>query len=67
MVKLTAEFLEEDIEDALIDWLSREELINFIKRVDRRIADYDFTKELRDYFISEVEGEDAAYESEISS
>lgn len=42
----------------LINSLSHEELIEFVKELDREVSDYDFTKELRDYFLDEMEDEE---------
>lgn len=42
----------------LINSLSHEELIEFVKDLDREVSDYDFTKELRDYFLEEMEDEE---------
>lgn len=42
----------------LINSLSHEELIEFVKELDREVSDYDFTKDLRDYFLEEMEDEE---------
>ena len=36
--------------DSLLKHSSEEELINFIMYIDEHVADYDFTKKLRDKF-----------------
>ena len=41
------------IEDLII--LDNETLVEIIKSIDRQCACYDFTKELRDYFVKEME------------
>lgn len=38
--------------------LSREELADFIKAIDLEVAEYDFTEELKNYFVKEIEKED---------
>jgi hypothetical protein len=40
--------------------LSSDELLDFVKELDLRVADYDFTKSLRDYCVEAVKAEDAA-------
>lgn len=42
----------------LIGSLSHEELVEFVKDLNREVSDFDFTKELRDYFIDEMEDEE---------
>jgi len=42
----------------LITSLTHEDLIEFVKELDREVSDYDFTKELRDHFFKEMEEED---------
>lgn len=55
MIKLTVELPNLDIADSLIDWLSREELLSFVKDLDRLVCECEFTESLRDYFVKEVE------------
>ncbi|MFA5048295.1 MAG: hypothetical protein WC516_04725 [Patescibacteria group bacterium] len=42
----------------LLSSLSHEELVEFVKELNREASDYDFTKELRDYFFDEMEDEE---------
>ena len=57
MAKIKAIDTNEIISD-LIGSLSHEELVEFVKELNRELADYDFTKELRDYFLEEMEEEE---------
>jgi len=45
-------------ERTIVNNLNRGELIEFIKEIDRIVAEYDFTEELRDYFVAEMEEEE---------
>jgi hypothetical protein len=38
--------------------LDDKSIIDFIKSIDLMVADYDFTKTLRDYFVKEMKKED---------
>jgi hypothetical protein len=40
----------DDLVDALADEMTREELFEFIKRIDLAVADWDFTNDLISYF-----------------
>ncbi len=40
--------------------LDDESIVNLIKTIDLQVADYDFTKKLRDYFVKEIKKEDVA-------
>lgn len=42
--------------------LDDESIFNLIKTIDLQVADYDFTKNLRDYFVKEMKKEDGAKE-----
>lgn len=42
----------------LLGSLTQDELVEFVKELNREIDDYDFTRELKDYFILEMEDED---------
>ena len=42
----------------LTNSLTQGELIEIIKELNREVADIDFTKELRDYFINEMDEEE---------
>lgn len=44
----------------LVDHLSHDDLLAFVKQLDFRAADYDFTKALRDYCAGAIEEEDVA-------
>lgn len=62
MIKTLRIPIEVDVQD-LVEQLSRDldhaDLLELIKMIDKAQADYDFTEELRDYFVSEIEKEDA--------
>lgn len=45
--------------EQIADELDHEELFEFVKTLDLRAADYDFTVSLRDHFIAAVAAEDA--------
>lgn len=45
-------------ERTIVNNLSRDELIEFIKEIDLIVADYDFTNELKNYFVEEIKKED---------
>jgi hypothetical protein len=49
-----------DIVDEIVSRNRREDIVDLIRRIDLRVADYDFTKELRDYFIEQIKIEDEA-------
>jgi len=51
-------------ERTIVNNLSRDELIEFIKEIDRMIAEYDFTAELRDYFVAEMKEEERLEEEQ---
>jgi hypothetical protein len=55
---------EIDLDDLVeeIVTLDDESIFNLIKTIDLQVADYDFTKKLRDYFVKEIEKEDKAKE-----
>jgi regulator of sirC expression with transglutaminase-like and TPR domain len=40
----------DDLVDTLADEMTREELFEFIKRIDLAVADWDFTNDLISYF-----------------
>ena len=43
-----------------IGTLNDETIFEFIKSIDMRVAEYNFTKKLRDYFVKEIKEEDEA-------
>jgi hypothetical protein len=47
------ELIERMYMDATAD-----ELFDFIKALDARVADYDFTNKLKSYFVEEIQQED---------
>jgi hypothetical protein len=51
------------ISDIVVD-MPREELIDMIKQIDREVAEFEFTEELRDYFTKEMDSEEEFYEDE---
>lgn len=42
--------------------LDDESIFELIKSIDLQVADYDFTKKLRDYFVKEMKKEDGVRE-----
>ena len=50
--------LDDLVED--IGILDDETIFEFIKSIDLHIAEYNFTKKLRDYFVEEIKKEDKA-------
>lgn len=48
----------EDLVTKLFEDLSKDELFNFIVKLDLCVAEYDFTERLRNHFIKEIEKED---------
>jgi hypothetical protein len=50
--------LDDLVEEICI--LDDKSIINFIKSIDLQVADYDFTKTLRDYFVKEMKKEEEA-------
>jgi len=53
-------YVLDDLANDLAMQLGHDTLIELIKELDLYIEDYDFTKELRDHFVREIEKEDAA-------
>ncbi len=55
---------EIDLDDLVeeIVTLDDESIFNLIKTIDLQVADYDFTKKLRDYFVKEMKKEDKTKE-----
>jgi hypothetical protein len=55
---------EIDLDDLVgeIVTLGDEQIFDLIKAIDWQVADYDFTKKLRDYLVKEMEKEDKAKE-----
>jgi hypothetical protein len=49
-MRLTMSVDKNDVLDSLVDDLHRDELIELIKDVDKRMADWDFTLKLANYF-----------------
>jgi hypothetical protein len=54
---LRSEISADDLIEDLAE-MDNEVLIELIKNIDKSCACYDFTKELRDYFVKEMEEED---------
>jgi hypothetical protein len=42
--------------------MDRSDLADMIKQINREVAEFEFTEELRDYFIKEVDLEEEDYE-----
>ena len=57
-ILLRTEITADDLVEELAG-LDTEVLIKLIKDIDRSCACYDFTKELRDYFVKEMDEEDS--------
>lgn len=51
----------------LVNSLSHEELVEFVKELNHEVSDFDFTKDLRDYFIVEMEDEEEDEDYEYST
>lgn len=58
-VSMTAEYNLHKVADS-ISYLPEDVVLDFIKELDGMMADYGFTKKLRDYCIKEIKNEDAA-------
>jgi hypothetical protein len=58
-VMLRQEVTLDSLAYSIADDCSHEAVLKFIKTLDGLMEDYDFTKKLRDYFIKEIEEEDA--------
>lgn len=50
--------LDDLVEEIIV--LYDESIFELIKSIDLQVADYDFTKKLRDYFVKEMKKEDEA-------
>jgi hypothetical protein len=59
-VRLIASVPYGDLARQLVDELNRPAIAKLIKDLDALVADYDFTKKLRDYFVAEMKEEDRA-------
>lgn len=44
----------------IADDLSHEGVLDLVKKLDLEMQDYDFTKQLRDYFVQEIKDENKA-------
>jgi len=64
MVEILVNLEVDQIVADLCTQLDHDDLLELIKQIDAEVADYDFTKELRDYFVEEVEDEDDLYSDE---
>ena len=54
---------EGDLIDAIAGNMTHEQVMGFILRLDLRVADYDFTKELIDKLTASLKAEDEATET----
>ena len=52
-----------DFVSELVAKTPRDELLDLIKQIDREVSEYEFTEELRDYFVKEMDVEEE-YECE---
>jgi hypothetical protein len=59
-VRLQTSIAFGDLAQQLVDELERNSLTALIRDIDAVVADYDFTKKLRDYFVNEIKAEDLA-------
>lgn len=59
-MNIKIEIDQENLIQSLLHNLNREELFDFITKLDLAVADYDFTEELRDHFTNELRKEDDA-------
>jgi hypothetical protein len=57
--RLYVEVSYADITDEIIQQMTYEQLLKLVKEIDKAVADYGFTRKLRDYFVKEMEKEDA--------
>lgn len=62
MAKNTSHIDTSEIISDLIGTLTQEELVEFVKELNREVGEFDFTKELRDYFIEDVDEEEEEVE-----
>jgi len=54
-----------DFVSELVAKTPRDELLDLIKQIDREVSEYEFTEELRDYFVKEMDVEEEyEYEDE---
>lgn len=58
-LSIHSEIALDDLVEEICD-LDDESIIDFIKSIDLRVADYDFTKTMRDYFVKEMKKEEEA-------
>lgn len=47
-----------DFVSELVAKTPRDELLDLIKQIDREVSEYEFTEELRDYFVKEMDVEE---------
>lgn len=59
-IALNMEVDSYDLVSAIVDGLPDNEIFNLIKNLDLRVADYTFTKALRDHFVNEIKKENEA-------
>ena len=64
MVRIPAEVDIDELVTELCDQLDRDELIDLIKMIDSDVADYDFTYELKEYFVEEIRREEEFLDEE---
>ena len=48
-----------DFVSELCSEMTQDDLLDLIKQINREVDDYDFSEELRDYFVKEVDEEDS--------
>lgn len=66
-VEILATLSLEDLVDRLTDQLTDEELFTLIRDIDITVADYDFTKRLRDHFVAEIDKEESKAEDDVGT
>jgi hypothetical protein len=59
MINLQLNISQKELANALICHKNRQDLFELIKTIDLTVAELDFTEKLRDYFVSEMEKENA--------
>ena len=58
-MNITLRMNAKDIIDKMYLDATEDELFDFIKSLDLRVGDYNFTNRLKNYFVSEIQKEDA--------
>lgn len=56
-MKIEIKIEEKEIIEQLYNSATNDDLFDFIKALDARVAEYDFTNRLKEYFVKEIEKE----------